>query len=220
MKILHINASYKPAYVYGGPTMSVSALCEQLVGAGIIVEVFTTTANGNHELDVKSDIPVDVDGVTVTYFKRITKDHTHFSPLLLKTLRARIKEFDLIHIHAWWNLVSVLAALTAVKKRVPVVLSPRGTLSAYSFVNRNNLKKKLIHLALGKKLLHKCHVHATAEPEARAVAEMIKPLSVNVIPNFVKLPDTLPVDTKDDLIGPIKLLFLSRIEEKKDWIFY
>jgi hypothetical protein len=30
MKILHITASYKPAYVYGGPVMSVAKLCEEL----------------------------------------------------------------------------------------------------------------------------------------------------------------------------------------------
>ena len=31
MRILHITASYKPAYIYGGPIYSVAALCEGLV---------------------------------------------------------------------------------------------------------------------------------------------------------------------------------------------
>ena len=30
MKILHIIASYKPAYIYGGPIASVSKLCESI----------------------------------------------------------------------------------------------------------------------------------------------------------------------------------------------
>jgi hypothetical protein len=30
MKILHITASYKPAYIYGGPVMSVAKLCEEI----------------------------------------------------------------------------------------------------------------------------------------------------------------------------------------------
>ena len=30
MKILHITASYKPAYIYGGPVMSVAKLCEEV----------------------------------------------------------------------------------------------------------------------------------------------------------------------------------------------
>ncbi|RZL98004.1 MAG: hypothetical protein EOO88_61765, partial [Pedobacter sp.] len=31
MKIIQISASYKPAYIYGGPIMSVAKLCEALV---------------------------------------------------------------------------------------------------------------------------------------------------------------------------------------------
>ena len=31
MKILHITASYKPAFIYGGPIYSVGALCEALL---------------------------------------------------------------------------------------------------------------------------------------------------------------------------------------------
>ena len=60
MRILHITASYKPAFIYGGPTMSVAKLCEALGGLevrslgvkgfeafnDIEVEVLTTTANG------------------------------------------------------------------------------------------------------------------------------------------------------------------------------
>jgi hypothetical protein len=77
LKILNVIAAYKPAVIYGGPTMSVAMLCEELSKAGTSTEVFTTTANGTGELPVKVNKPTVVDGVTVTYFKRITKDHTH-----------------------------------------------------------------------------------------------------------------------------------------------
>ena len=60
--------------------MSVSMLSEQLAAAGIGVSVYATTANGTEELPVKTNSILNVDGVQVTYFKRITKDHTHFSP--------------------------------------------------------------------------------------------------------------------------------------------
>src|ERR1700748_1661100 len=69
LKILHINASYKPAFIYGGPTMAVSMLCEQLTRSGTAVTVFTTTANGSKELKVATDVVQDVDGVAVIYFK-------------------------------------------------------------------------------------------------------------------------------------------------------
>jgi len=214
LKILQINASYKPAFLYGGPTMSVSKLSEELVKSGCIVEVFTTTANGLDELPVTVNIPVQVDDVTVTYFKRITKDHTHFSPALLKALWKRAHQFDAIHIHAWWNLVSIFSCIIAMAKGIPVILSPRGTLSAYSFSNKNIGKKKLIHNLLGKKLLAKCHILATSPREALAVEALVTPLSVNIIPNFVKL-DKNSVTGKTIPYDHLKLLFFSRIDEKK-----
>jgi glycosyltransferase involved in cell wall biosynthesis len=214
LKILQVIAAYKPAVIYGGPTMSVAMLCEALVHAGIPAEVFTTTANGAAELSVEAGRPALVDGVTVTYFKRVTKDHTHFSPAMLKTLWKRAEEFDVVHIHAWWNLVSVLTCMIALIKGIPVVLSPRGTLSGYSFSNKNTGKKKLIHHLLGKKLLAKCHLHITARRESVSILNFIKPLSITTIPNFVKL-EAGKFKDKPVAGEALKLLFFSRIEEKK-----
>ena len=232
VKIIQINASYKPAYVYGGPALSVSRLCEGLVRHGAHLEVLTTTANGNQELPVKANRRVVVDNVPVTYFKRLTKDHTHFSPDLFNNLRQRIKDLKqqprkdvtedqnssslIIHIHAWWNLVSIFSCLIAKLYKVPVILTPRGTLSNYSFGNRNAGIKNYIHRFLGKRLLEYCHIHVTSEKERNDILKLVKPRSITVIPNFVYLPDIntfksiTPTDKKQ-----VKLLFLSRIEQKK-----
>jgi glycosyltransferase involved in cell wall biosynthesis len=214
LRILQISAAYKPAYVYGGPTMSVAMLCEQLVHAGCTVSVFTTTANGVTELDVKPNGTVMVDGVNVTYFKRITKDHSHLSPALLKAVWKNAKIYDAVHIHAWWNLVSVLSCLIAVIRRVPVVVSARGTLSPYSFQNKNRAIKSLIHNLLSKPVLKRCHIHATSQRENEAVNSIISPKSSAIIPNFVKLPVYHP-SVQNATTASIKLIFFSRIEEKK-----
>ncbi|MEO6850704.1 MAG: glycosyltransferase [Mucilaginibacter sp.] len=214
MKLLQINASYKPAYIYGGPTMSVSKLSEQMAKAGCIVEVFTTTANGPGELPIKPDERTVVDGVGVTYFTRLTKDHTHFSPKLLRKLWKDVGKFDLVHIHAWWNLVSVFSCWIALMRGIPVIISPRGTLSSYSFNNKNNLPKKLLHNLLGKRLLRKSNFHVTSERERAAIESIVRPKSIVDIPNFVKLPGDIPAPIVRDT-GPLKMLFFSRIEEKK-----
>lgn len=237
MKVIQINASYKPAYIYGGPALSVSRLCEGLVKAGTELEVLTTTANGKAELKVKLNEPVDIDNVKVTYFKRITKDHTHFSPTLLWSLNRKLKDYNnlakldenrkdegfqklIIHIHVWWNLVSVFSCLIAQLYKIPVILTPRGTLSSYSFGNRNSGIKYYIHQFLGKWLLKYCHIHATSEYEKQAIIHLVAPKSITVIPNFIYLPE--PRNCKDinqecprEKTGTTKLLFLSRIEEKK-----
>lgn len=216
MRILQINASYKPANIYGGPTMSVSKLSEQLTKAGCYTEVFTTTANGSTELPVVPGAQVMVDNVPVTYFKRLTKDHSHFSPALLKKLWKEARNFDVIHVHAWWNLVSVLSCWVVIKRGIPVVISPRGTLSAYSFNNKNSLPKQIIHSWLGKKLLKKASIHVTSDREKLAIENIIWSKRTITLPNFVVLPEKVVDKNHETSKGaPLKLLFFSRIEEKK-----
>jgi glycosyltransferase involved in cell wall biosynthesis len=193
--------------------MSVSMLAEQLEKVGIQAEAYTTTANGKTELLVISNTPLAVDGVTVTYFKRLTKDHSHFSPALLRQLWKQAKSFDVIHIHAWWNLVSLFSCLVALMRKVPVVMSPRGTLSPYSFQNKNIGVKWFIHHLLGKSLLKRCYIHVTSNQEAEAISKIIKPKGITNIPNFVKLPGQAV--KCENTTGFFRLIFFSRIEEKK-----
>jgi hypothetical protein len=104
LKILHITASYKPAFIYGGPIYSVGTLCEALVKSAdrslksesppLLIsnlEVITTLANGKEELPYPSGALKIVEGVPVRYFKRLTKDHSHFSPALLWHLWKKLK---------------------------------------------------------------------------------------------------------------------------------
>lgn len=221
MKILEIVAAYKPAFVYGGPTMSVSKLCEVLIAQDSKpdLEVLTTTANGKSELNVKPNSPTEIDGVKVTYFNRITKDHTHFSPALLLALWRKIKAQNsplIIHIHAWWNLVSIFSCYVAKWYNIPVILSPRGMLTTYTATNRNVGIKLIIHKAIGKGLLKYCHIHATSEQEKHDVLTFVQPKSITVIPNLVELPFLgQRITSNDQQTTTFNLLFLSRIEEKK-----
>ncbi|MES2417950.1 MAG: glycosyltransferase [Bacteroidota bacterium] len=222
MKIVQITPAYKPAYIYGGPTMSVAKLCEALASIKADVEVFTTTANGLNELDVEPGKTVSIDGVYVTYFKRLTKDHTHFSPTLLWALRRTLNEKPktknalIIHIHSWWNLVTIFSCLVAKIYQIPVLLSPRGMLTHYTQNNRNSFFKSALHHVIGKSLLKYCHILASSEQEKQNVLQIIKPKSIHVLPNLVSLTtqnNSEKGETKGEKL--FRLLFLSRIEEKK-----
>lgn len=222
MKIIQITASYKPAYIYGGPIQSVAKLCEaindkRVAADSFDLKVLTTTANGTKELDITTDQPILVDGVNVTYFKRLTKDHSHFSPGLLLKLKRTLRTPDakhIIHIHAWWNLVSVLSCWMAKWYKIPVLLSPRGMLTSYTQNNRNSFSKKMLHRLIGKKLLQYCDIHATSEQEKRDILKLIKPKSITVIPNLVNVGHSAwHIAEEQSLV--FKLIFLSRIEEKK-----
>lgn len=225
LKIIQICAAYKPAHIYGGPTMSVAKLSEELVKAGQDVTVLATTANGKEELEVPAGEEQLVDGVNVFYFRRLTKDHTHFSPALLIFLHRTIKNTKrqtpniklIIHIHAWWNLVSIFSCLIAKFHGIKVILSPRGMLTSYSLTNRNAKFKDAIHFFLGKQLLRYCHIHATSTKEQKDVQQTCEVNGISVIPNFVNFPNLIPQkELPNEEEQPIyKLLFLSRVEEKK-----
>ena len=186
MKILHVVPSYKPAYIYGGPIESVARMCEELVRAGHTVEVFTTTANGAEELKVAPGVMQIVDGVRVTYFKRITKDPTHVSPDLWKKLQAEAKHYDVVHIHSWWNILVIVAAWICHRQKVKVVLSPRGMLSHYILNNKKSIAKNGFHSLIGKKLLRKTYFHATAPAEEEECLKLIPGWKGFEVPNIIR----------------------------------
>ena len=212
MKILHVVPSYKPAYIYGGPIESVARMCEELVRAGHTVEVFTTTANGAEELKVAPGVMQIVDGVRVTYFKRITKDPTHVSPVLWKKLRAEVKHYDVVHIHSWWNILVMVAVYICYRQKVKVVLSPRGMLSDYVFQAKNGFVKKGFHQVIGKRLLRTTYFHATAPSEEAECRTLIRGWKGFTVPNIIWLPRLQLKPKQNDRFT---ILFLSRIHPKK-----
>lgn len=212
MRILQISPSYKPAYVYGGPIESVAMLCEGLAAAGHEVHMFTTTANGEKELDVVPNAEVLIDGVKVTYFKRVTKDPTFVSPALWKKLFADVKSYDIVHIQSWWNILVIVSALICHLRGAKVVVSPRGMLSDYIFNSGQIQAKKLIHKLGGLKALAKSRFHATAEAEYKECIRLIPEWKGFVAPNILTLPD-IPVSRRENQV--FTLIFLSRIHPKK-----
>lgn len=213
MNILHVIPSYKPAYVYGGPIYSSSALCEQLVAEGHKVTVVTTTANGKEELNVPDGVVQQVDGVDTLYFKRLTKDHTHFSPGLISYLYKNIKKYDAVHIHSWWNLVSIFTLLVCYVRKVRPVVSPRGMLSDYIMETNHNFQKKIIQKVVGNPLLSRVKFHATSLAEVHEIKKIYPASQVAEIFNFVTVPAG-PVAAKT-VQQKIRFVFLSRIDPKK-----
>lgn len=212
MKILHIIPAYKPAYGYGGPTESVSRLCEGLAADGHEVDVYTTTANGEKELDIVPGSLINVEGVNVTYFKRITGDHTHISPALWARLWKTAGHYDAIHLHSWWNILIIVAARISLLSKTKVIVTPRGMLSDYGFTSGKSSPKKIFHRLVGYKLLSKCRLHATAYSEYVECRKLIPGWEGFVLPNIISLPAIEAVPNVNDVFT---ITFLSRIHPKK-----
>ena len=212
MKILHVIPSYKPAYTYAGVIESAARLCEGLAEEGHVVHVFTTTANGKTELKVASGKAMDVEGVQVRYFSRITKDPTHVSPALWIYLWKHVREYDVVHIHTWWNFLVLVATWICHFKEKKVILSPRGMLSQYIFSSSNSRSKRFIHTIVGRDALARSIFHATAASEYEECTRLIHGWKGFLLPNILLLPE-LAINKIDN--EAFTLIFLSRLHPKK-----
>lgn len=209
-RILHITPSYKPAYIYGGPTRSVSELCENQASLKYHVTVYTTAANGKNDLIEGTRI---MSGVQVHYFKRLTGDHSHFSPKLLRQVWSNCCKFDFIHIHSWWNLVVIFALIICKIHGVKVVFSPRGMLGPYTF---KSMSKRIFHRLFGRVILRNTVLHATSQKEVQEALMLIPDWDHFVLPNILDLPDNLGRVTKNEnSLDCFNLIFLARIHPIK-----
>ena len=214
MRLLQVTPSYKPAYGYGGTITSIGLLCEALTTEGVDVTVITTTANGIHELPTHCDKPTLVEGVPVFYFPRWTKDHSHFSPTLLRWLWSNVKNYDVVHIHSWWNLVALLSVLVCILRGVKPIVSPRGMLSTFTIQRKI---RQFFHQTMGKWLLSNTFLHATSRQESEEGLALLPNWQYTVLPNLLEMPQpTNLIETlKSNSQDPIHLLFLSRLHPKK-----
>jgi glycosyltransferase involved in cell wall biosynthesis len=210
VKILHITPSYKPAFVYGGPIISIAQLCEAEVALGQVVKVSTTLANGVEELRLNKDT---IEGVSVSYYQRWTGDHSHFSPGLLRRIFMQAPNYDIVHIHSWWNLVTIPAVFLAWIRGVKPILSPRGMLSPYT-LNQSRLKR-YFHQIIGKWLLQNTILHATSQQELMEALEVVPGWRHFVLPNIIELPEPGQYQAKSSNSDVFQIIFLSRIHPKK-----
>lgn len=206
--------SYIPAYHYGGPIRSVAALSEALVREGHEVRVLTTNANGRTKLDIETNTVHIMNGVEVIYYNRWTGDHSNFSPALLIGLWRIVKKYDAIHLHAWWNLVTIPSVFICLLNKIRPIISPRGSVTSYSFDHRNQSVKRWIHYSIGQKLLQKCLIHVTSDQEAIDVKQFIPTATIKELPNLIDLP------TKHDILNEsaetLRLIYVGRIDPKKN----
>jgi glycosyltransferase involved in cell wall biosynthesis len=187
VKVLCVAPYYEPAYIYGGPARSIPALCRELVRQGAEVTVLTTNANRDEVLDVPTGRALDVGGVQVTYFPRITRGHFFWSPGLARACFARAGEFDVVHINGLYTFPTLVAADAAVGRCVPFVVSPRGQLMPWAR-HYKGLKKALYFRLFERRRLERADaLICTDASEAEAVQELGLTPPTYVVPNGIDM---------------------------------
>ncbi len=225
MRVLHVSAYFAPAFSYGGPPRSLLGLCRGLRGAGVEVEVFTTTANGATDLPASPPEGDRFEGVPVRYFPLSVPRRLFRARGLPAALESSVDRYDLVHSHGLWNLPAWTAARCARRRRVPYVLSPHGMLDTGSMAHRAYRKRLAYSLLDAKNVAGAALLHATSRAEAQSLARRAPAVPIVVLPNGVDarpveapargafrrslgLPETAPLIVFLGRVHPIKRLDL------------
>ena len=137
------------------------------------------------------------------------------SPALRRWLNARARpgRAAILHAHGLWRMSVVYPAWAARKGDATLIVSPRGSLSAWA-MRHHSASKLLFWAALQRPALKRAACfHATAEQEYEDVRRLGFRQPVAVIPNAIDLPSLAPAPKPR---GEARtLLFLARLHPVK-----
>jgi glycosyltransferase involved in cell wall biosynthesis len=169
VKVLHVSAYFAPAFRYGGPPRTILGLCQALGRAGVDIEVFTTTANGDAPL-AAAPRGVAYEGVRTRYFPLNWPQRFWRSVDLARAIEREAAGADLIHVHGLWNFTAWAGARAARGAGVPYVISPRGMLLPGARA-RHGAAKSIAWWGIQRRdLCGAALLHATSETEASGLA--------------------------------------------------
>ena len=135
------------------------------------------------------------------------------SPAMRRWLASAAKSgaIDLMHNHSLWMMPNVYPGWVSRRSHVPLVVSPRGTLSEWAFASGSKVKKVFWPLLQRPALRATACFHATANSEYEDIRRMGFKQPIAVIPNGIDIPTPGRSDN-----GEMRtVLFLGRIHRKK-----
>ncbi len=222
LRILHVIPSMSQSQ--GGPSYAMPLMAAALAQEGVHVDIVTTDDDGKslHRTDVPLGIPIEKDGYHVIHFSKQTEFYKTSLPLL-QWLRANVRGYDLVHIHALFSFSSMAAMVAAREHGIPYVIRPLGVLNAWGMTQRRRFSKQASFALLDKPLINgAAAMHYTSAQERDDAARLhlaprpeIVPLGVD-LRGFNTMPDgTEFVARFPELKDKPFVLFLSRIDPKK-----
>jgi glycosyltransferase involved in cell wall biosynthesis len=230
MRILNVTETYAPFLEFGGPPIKVRALAEGLARRGHPVTVLTAdwgiaerAERGNGKDDAEMS-PFgwrrQENGVQAIYLPTWLRYRTvSWNPAVKRYCRARLKDFDVVHIFGLYDLLGPAVAAACRARGLRYVLEPIGM---FLPIVRNLWLKRIYHQLWGRTLLEGASaVVATSQQEAEELASGgVSPDKVVLRRNGVEVPSTLPergtFRRAQGISEDTKLiLFLGRLSAKK-----
>lgn len=220
MKILMGIPFLYPAISYGGAARSAYELANALHDLGHQVSVLTTDVWDSRTRYVGNGFHAPFEVIRVPNISNSVAYYWQFyTPLgALKYAERMLADSDVLHLHTFRNLLNDLLARTAVKQRVPYVLSGHGTIPR---IERFFFIKRVYDLLIGRWQLENAAGYiAVSEAEQRVMRSCgLEDEKISVIPNGIGIvPDVEPgaFRRKWKLGADEKIiLFLGKISRQK-----
>lgn len=223
MHILHVTPYYAPAYEYGGVVRAVEGMARALARRGHSVTVLTTNAGA---LDSPADATLD--GVRVLRVPNLVRRRANLStPNAMQRLaKDLLTTVDIIHCHEFRTIENLLITPLAAQRKIPLVLSPHGTLT-YS-TGRNRLKAgwdRLLSPAVAQRFEHVIALTQSEADEAQALWATLGrrriPTRFSVIPNGVDADQFANLNGRDSFrtqynLQGVVCLFMGRLHARKN----
>ncbi len=230
MRILNVTETYAPFLEFGGPPVKVRALSEGLARRGHQVTVLTADWGLEKRLQTQEEKITaerspfgwrrEENGVQAIYvptwmrYRRVS-----WNPAVKRYCRARLQNFDVVHIFGLYDLLGPAVAAACRKRNLPYVLEPIGM---FVPIVRSLWLKRMYHAVWGRRLLQGASaVIATSEQEVEELVFGGLPRTRVVLRrNGVEVPPSWPERGKfrksQGILPEEKLvLFLGRLSTKK-----
>lgn len=228
-KILVVSSYYKPAFIYGGPVNSIHRRSIAIRKYADKIITYTTNADGNKDLDLRSDQTIDVDGLPVWYFTRwwfgltIKPANLFFSPAMGHRLSLlKPGDFDLILIHSTFGDPGRMAALAARRCGIPYVCHTHGSYEPWA-IHHKFWRKKIYFTTIEKGILNRAAgIVVSNDSETEQLYHLGIMTKIKRIPWGTDLPEQEKIPSRNKLEklwpalqGRPFVLFLGRLHRKK-----
>lgn len=181
MNVLHTIPYFNKSS--GGPTSCTYNLVKGLNKLGTPTEVLTFQPD-------KDDIVAFDD--YIHYLPDDRKTPLWLSRNFICNLGGTISNYDIIHVNTIWTWPPHIAVREALKRNLPIVLSPHGMLYPQA-LKVSAWKKKIIgNLFVNNDLKSVSCIHATSQDEARHIRNYGINIPIAVIPNCINMDEYPP----------------------------
>jgi glycosyltransferase involved in cell wall biosynthesis len=219
VKILHVIGTLAPRD--GGPSAVLPEMCGALARRGHRIEIVTTNLDGKTVLAVPLGKPLLNDGVTTTYYPTQRPRSYGTSVPMARTLRKRIAEFDVVHVHSLYLFHTLVAGALCRRSGVPYILRPHGTLDPYHRSIRRGRKAMYETLVERRNLAGAAAIHYTSTREREFAEETGVRTPGYVIPHgvnvrvFDDVREGSLISLLPNFAERVLITFLGRLTEKK-----